>query len=448
MSGEREWRIPPSTLTWLEQIPAHRPIALLLRHSVRGPLPTDSDGHAVPLTEAGVHLARELGRVMGARLRGLHSSPLVRCMQTASALAEGAGVNLPITADHLLGDPGVFVLDGQRAWVNWQKLGHESVVAHLVSADNALPGMARPAPAARFLVQHMLAVSHGSPGIHVFVTHDSLVTATAARLLGQALTPEDWPGYLEGVFFWPEQEGLNAAYRDHARAGIALPLCGLNQEDVVEFARREIARVVGLDSQAHFFLAGGAFKTLLTGKPPRDLDLWAVSAKDRDKLIAALIARGARRLPERPFAEAFSIAGRTVEVPYAVEPATLAERLARFDIALSAIGVEHHPDARWTARIHPSAQVCVQSRQVLLLKPLVNWKYALTTLERIRRYAAELGFELPPEEEAEIWRIFAAQSPEMRTGMLERFARTRTGQSNPSASSGQVIIEEALWRFP
>lgn len=50
--------------------------------------------------------------------------------------------------------------------------------------------------------------------------------------------------------------------------------------DVIEFARREVARTVGLGSGARFFLAGGAFKSLLTGRPPRDLDLWAPSVED------------------------------------------------------------------------------------------------------------------------------------------------------------------------
>lgn len=52
---------------------------------------------------------------------------------------------------------------------------------HLVSAKSALPGMANPDAAARYLVNHMLASTSQTPGLHVFVTHDSLVTATAAR---------------------------------------------------------------------------------------------------------------------------------------------------------------------------------------------------------------------------------------------------------------------------
>ena len=107
----------------------------------------------------------------------------------------------PDCPDRLLGDPGVYVVDGERAWSNWEALGHEGVMAHLVSQDHPLPGMADPDPAARLLVRHMLAVAGNRSGLHLFVRHDSVVTATAARLLGEPLAKDDWPWYLEGAFF-------------------------------------------------------------------------------------------------------------------------------------------------------------------------------------------------------------------------------------------------------
>jgi hypothetical protein len=364
---------------------------------------------------------------------------LVRCVQTAEALAEGAETELSVVPDYLLGDPGAFVLDGRRAWDNWEQLGHEGVMDHLVTETKALPGMARPNEAARFLVKAMLSAAAGQPGVHIFVTHDSLVTATAARLLNKELGLDDWPWYLEGAFFWNNTEGVHAAYRDY-EASCPRPLCSLTEDDVIEFARREIASTLGLDSNARFFLAGGAFKSLLTGRTPRDLDIWAPSQKDRDKLVRRLEARGAQRLAERPYSEAFSIGERIVELPHKTEPATLEERLARFDIGLSAVGVEHIPGRTWHALIDPLALESVRRREVLLLKPLVNWKYALTTLERMRRYAEELSFTVPAGEEAEVWRVFESQKPALRAGMVERYQRTGSG--------GFGVMEEVASRYP
>lgn len=436
---EARWQIPASVLRLLERAPTDRAIVVLLRHSVRDHLPPGDAGYVLPITDVGRRLALELGGHLRGRLRTLHASPLLRCVQTAQALAEGAGVSLAVVPSRLLGDPGVFVLDGRRAWANWERLGHEGVMRHLVSDTAALAGMARPDEAARFLVQSMLGEAANRPGVHVFVTHDSLVTATAARLLGRPLGRDDWPWYLEGAFFWPSEGGVHAAYRDEEAVHPG-SLCGLAEADVVEFARREIAATVGLDSGARFFLAGGAFKSLLTGRPPRDLDLWAASDHDRALLIEALRDRGARVAAPGPFADVFELAGRVVEVPRKTAPGTLSERLARFDIGLSAVGVEHEPDGKWSALVHPLALESVRRREVRLLRPLVNWKYALTTLERMRRYGVELGFSVPREMEDQVWRVFEAQDAEMRGGMIERYRNTGAG--------GFGVMEELAGRFP
>lgn len=126
-------------------------------------------------------------------------------------------------------------------------------------------------------------------------------------------------------------------------------------------------------------------------------------------------------------------------MPHRTSPSTLEERLAHFDLALSAIGAEHRPGDDWSASIHDLVRASVERRTVLLLKPLVNWKYALTTLERMRRYAAELGFASCAEDEAEVWRVFESQPDDLRAGMLARYAETSTGGFN--------VFEEIERRF-
>ena len=120
-------------------------------------------------------------------------------------------------------------------------------------------------------------------------------------------------------------------------------------------------------------------------------------------------------------------------------PSTLQERLARFDIALSAIGVEHAPGERWQSIIDPLAKESFERREILLLKPLVNWKHALGTLERMKRYADELGFTIPQGEIDEIWRVFESQPREMKIGMIERYDK--------SGYRKYGVREEALCRL-
>ncbi len=73
--------------------------------------------------------------------------------------------------------------------------------------------------------------------------------------------------------------------------------------------------------------------------------------------------------------------------------------------------------------MHPLAGESVRRREVLLLKPLVNWKHSLSTLERMHRYAVDLGFDVPPAEANHVWEVFQAQPPEMRRGMIDRYLR-------------------------
>jgi broad specificity phosphatase PhoE len=204
------WHIPPSTRQHLQRIPNDRPVAMLVRHSVRNHLPPGEAGNAVPITDEGKLLALELGRMLGQRLRRLHTSPVLRCVQTAECFNDGAGTNVEIISDRLLGDPGAYVLDGQVAWSNWERLGHEGVMRHLVTSWDALPGMARPDEAAYRLVRHMLGVAGDEHGVHVFVTHDLLVAATVAWILGKTSSNGDWPGYLEAAFFWKGHGGFGA----------------------------------------------------------------------------------------------------------------------------------------------------------------------------------------------------------------------------------------------
>ncbi|CCO22250.1 histidine phosphatase family protein [Maridesulfovibrio hydrothermalis] len=232
MMDAADWQIPPSVIENLERLPHDRPIVFLIRHSVREDLPDGSAAYSLPITECGIQLGRQLGSLLGKRLCSLHTSPLNRCVQTAEALQVGAGSDFPITSSRLLGDPGAYVIDGKIACLNWEKKGYEGMMTHLVSATEALPGMARPVEAARFLVCRMLAIAGDRPGIHVFVTHDSLVAPTAAHLLNIPLGVEDWPWYLEGAFFWHADNQVYTAYRSYQNSCEAGSLCILSEGNI------------------------------------------------------------------------------------------------------------------------------------------------------------------------------------------------------------------------
>lgn len=205
-------QVPAHTLRAVLDAPPGVPTILLVRHADRGPIPPGEPGNDLPLVPEGVQRARALGRAIGGRLGVVQSSPVLRCVQTAAAITEGAGRALAIQPDTHLGDPGVYVEQGGMAWEQWQTMGHERVVEHIV-AGVRLPGLADPLPASRRLYAHLLATVAGRAGVHVFVTHDLLVTAAAAHGLGVPLTPSDWPDFLEALVLVVAGDGVTAHYR-------------------------------------------------------------------------------------------------------------------------------------------------------------------------------------------------------------------------------------------
>lgn len=206
---------PPTLLRNIKQLPEEYPVALLLRHSIREEFGVGDIGNDIPITEDGKIIAVELGRFLEGRLRSLHSSPLLRCIQTAESLREGAAVEAAIFRNRLLGDPGVFVVNASLAWGNWEALGNEGVMRHLAIEDYALPGMADPEEASQKLVRYMLSSMNGVPGLHVFVTHDVILAPTAARFLRQRSELFEEPAFLEGALFWEGQFGMHVSYREY-----------------------------------------------------------------------------------------------------------------------------------------------------------------------------------------------------------------------------------------
>ncbi len=200
------------------------------------------------------------------------------------------------------------------------------------------------------------------------------------------------------------------------------------------FAEGELRPLLG-PSFPRFFLAGGAFKTLLHRRPPRDLDLWAETPDDRERLVASLLARGARPLPPAPGADRFLAGERLVEVSFQIEP--MEARLARFDLGLSCCAVAFRGDAP-LASCHPLALASVQQREVLLIR-LAHPSLALATLSRARRYGADLDYTVPASLEELAWSAFLAHPPEEQLALIEKL-RHHHGEETFG------VAEEALLR--
>lgn len=69
------------------------------------------------------------------------------------------------------------------------------------AGGGALPGMADPSIAVYELLCHMSQRLRTQTGLHLFVSHDSIVASSVARLMGADLPADLWPEFLEVAAF-------------------------------------------------------------------------------------------------------------------------------------------------------------------------------------------------------------------------------------------------------
>lgn len=185
-----------------------QPTYILMRHAARDPIPPGTLGNELPITEQGRRDAAAWGSSRGGNIRRIHSSPVDRCVQTCEAVL-GAH-HLSITLDTKLGAPGIFVNDPEEAGRTWLRLGAKRALAAILGGEQ-LPGWRDPRVAARELVEHMLG--RDEPGIHLFVTHDSILAPVLAHAFDVDVRGDGWPRFLDTLTLHRSGDGVVAHYR-------------------------------------------------------------------------------------------------------------------------------------------------------------------------------------------------------------------------------------------
>ncbi len=171
------------------------PGILFLRHAERPSFAglTEREKHEVSLTPRGRDEARALGRQFGSAVR-LASSPVPRAVETAAALAEGAGIEAGSIVH--LAELKLFLASGPEHYEDVKRrLGWTELMA--TWADGALPGgVLQPCEVvARAAIEGLLRAC--GPTRVVAVTHDFVVIALLAALRGERVTAVP---YLGGLF--------------------------------------------------------------------------------------------------------------------------------------------------------------------------------------------------------------------------------------------------------
>lgn len=195
----------PTQQAGLDLLPADRPLILLTRHSVREAAPNGVASYDLPLTAEGVALAEDWGGRLGLPLHALHSSPVGRCVDTALAMARGAGHELPVQTTMTLVEPGCYVHGIHQVGPLFLQLGPLAFANRHFREE--LPGILTPAAGAAKLLRHMQAAQGPAGSLTVHVTHDTILAAFIYHLMERSEIQEhDWPWMMEGVWLWFDQD--------------------------------------------------------------------------------------------------------------------------------------------------------------------------------------------------------------------------------------------------
>ena len=215
--------LPINMLRALDLLPAPDvPVTLFTRHSIRELVDGRGlAGYDLPLTEDGRELALSWGdyliRRTERRIEHCISSPIQRCIDTASLMIEGADRANNFTNTHqieiveqgLLVEPGSFVVDIQQAAPHFKIQGARGFINSFV--NNRLPGMKHPIHGVRDVLQ-LLHQFHakGHAGLSLAVSHDTILAGIVAVLTHQKhIQAHDWPQMMEGLFMWFEGDAFH-----------------------------------------------------------------------------------------------------------------------------------------------------------------------------------------------------------------------------------------------
>lgn len=114
---------------------------LILRHGERPSSPQGSFGHEISLTPQGKIDSERAGeKLQRIRWGEIHSSPILRCQETAHSFLKGTKQNTSIHLSSYLGDPGVFVAEPEVAGPHFLNKTNDQMIYALHSGEQ-IPGV-------------------------------------------------------------------------------------------------------------------------------------------------------------------------------------------------------------------------------------------------------------------------------------------------------------------
>lgn len=183
---------------------------LVLRHGHRDEINEGSYGEKVALTPEGQRVAQRMGKSLSAaRFAEIHTSPVLRCVQTAQAWIQGAKQNINIRPSNILGDPGPFVSNPFQAGPLFLQNPLELLAQLIVEGKADLPGMRSLKEGALLFIEYALTVKRFPC---LMITHDIVICLLCCYFFESRDVRRYLPGFLEGFLMDCDSNKISILY--------------------------------------------------------------------------------------------------------------------------------------------------------------------------------------------------------------------------------------------
>ncbi|MEN8215566.1 MAG: histidine phosphatase family protein [Pseudomonadota bacterium] len=110
----------------------------------------------------------------------IKTSPVTRCVQTAEKIVEGMNIDIPIQESRLLGNPGIFVKDDQKAAKVFNQYSVCEVINQLIQ-NKHLEGFYPIKQASQLLIDEFALLTNQSI---LYISHDAIIMPFVAYING------------------------------------------------------------------------------------------------------------------------------------------------------------------------------------------------------------------------------------------------------------------------
>jgi len=178
------------------------PCIFILRHAEKPITKNIYVDMANAITDNGVKSSRELGNILKSlypRVSIVRSSPITRCLETASNIFSAYSDKILIIPDAVLGGDGAYVSDNKLAAQHFLEDPSQTDIFIRMQKGEAFAGMREVNIGTRLLLTRTIQdlENIATPGF--YITHDCILALFVGTMIDQIIDERTWFQYLDGV---------------------------------------------------------------------------------------------------------------------------------------------------------------------------------------------------------------------------------------------------------